>query len=223
LTLVDDAQEKIKEMILSGDYSETGYLLSEGEISEKLSVSRATTREAVKSLEVRGFVKRIQGKGIKIVNDSSNVLTRSMLDMFSINGVDDMDLFEVREIIEIPCARKAALRATTEDIVKLQKCIDTMEKCDIMDEEYAEADNLFHQYLVAAARNPVLTSITTAYNIFLKSLINATLKDESHSEINRHYHRNVLDAIFQHDEEKAANLMRVHLEASRANYVNQKE
>ncbi|MBK5201338.1 MAG: FadR family transcriptional regulator [Spirochaetaceae bacterium] len=219
MTLVDETQEKIRDMILSGDYSKKGYLLSEGEICEKLSVSRATTREAVKSLEVRGFVKRIQGKGIKIVNNSSNVLTRSMVDMFSINDVDDMDLFEVREIIEIPCARKAAKRATPKDISKMQACVETMERCSIMDGEYATADNSFHQHLVNSARNPVLTSIITAYNMFLMSLIKITLKDDGNSELLMHYHRNILNAIFQHNEDEAARLMRVHLEASRANYL----
>lgn len=55
MKLIDKAQEEIKKMILDKRYDSSGYLPSEGELCELLGMSRSTIREAVRSLEIRGF------------------------------------------------------------------------------------------------------------------------------------------------------------------------
>ena len=56
MKLIDKAQEEIKQMILDKRYDSSGYLPSEGELCELLGMSRSTIREAVRSLEIRGFL-----------------------------------------------------------------------------------------------------------------------------------------------------------------------
>ena len=62
MKLIDKAQEEIKQMILDKRYDSSGYLPSEGELCELLGMSRSTIREAVRSLEIRGFLQRVHVK-----------------------------------------------------------------------------------------------------------------------------------------------------------------
>lgn len=112
LNLVEQATQEIKNMIIAGRYDEEGYLPSEGEMSALFGVSRATVREAVRSMEVRGFVQRIHGKGVKVVDNGVNSLAQSLSDLMVMGGCSLKDIIEVRHIIETSAAKRAAFRAT---------------------------------------------------------------------------------------------------------------
>lgn len=222
LTLVDLTQEKIKQLILGKTYDEQGFLPSEGELCRMLEVSRATMREAVRAMEVRGFVKRIQGKGIQIVNESVKVLTQSMSDMVSIDEISNEDLLEVRRIVEVPAASLAAKRAKADDIAKLQKYVKIMEASAVIDDEYQNADFNFHVHLVNATGNKLLISLSAAYNVCTKQIIKSSLDAGSDLEKDLHYHRRVLEAIVSRDSKLAGELMEVHLKATEKNVKNKR-
>lgn len=222
LTLVDITQENIKQLILEKTYDEHGFLPSEGELCRMLEVSRATMREAVRAMEVRGFVKRIQGKGIQIVNESVKVLTQSMMDMVSLDEISNDDLLEVRRIVEVPAACIAAKRAKADDIARLQKYVKIMEDCSAINDEYLTADFKFHVHLVKATNNKLLISLSAAYNAFTKQIIKSSLDSGSDLEKDMHYHRGVLEAIVSRDSKLAGELMEVHLKATEKN-VKQKQ
>jgi GntR family transcriptional repressor for pyruvate dehydrogenase complex len=217
VTLVDSTQEKIKQLILAKKYDDNGFLPSEGELCKMLEVSRATMREAVRAMEVRGFVKRIQGKGIQIVNESVKVLTQSMMDMFSVDEISNEELLEVRRIVEVPAASLAAERAKADDIASLQQCVKYMEGCSFIDDEYQNADFNFHVNLVLSTGNKLLVSLSTAYNECTRQLIKSSLKYGADLECDHHYHRRILEAIVARDAKLAGELMAVHLQATEKN------
>ena len=221
MTLVDSTQEKIKQLILAKKYDDNGFLPSEGELCKMLEVSRATMRESVRAMEVRGFVKRIQGKGIQIVNESVKVLTQSMMDMFSVDEISNDELLEVRRIVEVPAAALAAQRAKADDIASLQKCVKYMEECTAIDDEYQNADYDFHVSLVLSTGNKLLVSLSTAYNACTRQLIKSSLNYGADLERDHHYHRRILEAIVARDAKLAGDLMAVHLQATEKN-VKQK-
>ncbi|MBK5246360.1 MAG: FadR family transcriptional regulator [Peptostreptococcaceae bacterium] len=222
MTLVDITQEKIKQLILEKTYDDYGFLPSEGELCRMLEVSRATMREAVRAMEVRGFVKRIQGKGIQIVNESVKVLTQSMMDMVSVDEISNDDLLEVRRIVEVPAASIAAKRAKADDIARLQKYVRIMEDCSVINEEYQTADFNFHVHMVKATSNKLLISLSAAYNVCTKQIIKASLDSGSDLEKDMHYHRGVLEAIVSRDSKLAGELMEVHLKATEKNVKNKR-
>lgn len=211
MTLVDKTQNEIKDMILNKEYNEAGYLPSEGELCSMLSVSRATVREAVRSMEVRGFVKRIHGKGILVVDSGIKVVTQSITDMFDKTDIDLYEILEVRRVIEIPAASFAAERACPEMLDKIENCIIRMERTQPHEESYIVADLEFHLNLVAASGNKTLWCITSAYTPLLQKLIYASVDLETNIEKKHHYHRNIYDALVSREPEKAAEKMREHL------------
>lgn len=219
MTLVEKSIEEIKELILSGNYDQDKFLPSEGELSKRMGVSRATTREAVRSLEVRGFVRRIHGKGIEVLkNDSANVLSQSITDMFAINEVSLDDLLEVRQTIETKAARLAAIRANEEDFVKLRECVEIMKKSKkSMEKKYLDADLRFHLCLVSATKNAVFTAITYSYTSLLKTLILKSSDTEENIENKFHYHRDILKALEKRGAKEAEAAMEKHLSATFTN------
>ena len=99
MSLVEKTQQQIVEMIKNHEYDEYNYLPSEGELTKRFGVSRVTVREAVKSLEIRGFLKRIHGKGIYVLDNSVNAMARSISDMIIQRDCTTGDILEVRQIV----------------------------------------------------------------------------------------------------------------------------
>ncbi|MFI3237713.1 MAG: FadR/GntR family transcriptional regulator [Lachnospiraceae bacterium] len=215
--LSDLAAEKIKEMIDNKAYDANGYLPSEGDLALKLEVSRATIREAVKSLEVRGLVRRIHGKGVQIADDTAEVLMRSLGDMISQDDGFMDELLEVRVMVEPKGAEFAAERRTDEDLAKLKKSLDIMETSKVMDVDYYEADLEFHLNLAIASKNRIQASLIQAYTSFLKDLIIASSQAETPLEKEFHYHRHIYDAVERQEPEAAFIAMQEHLEAAKRN------
>lgn len=217
MKLVDVAGDSIIEMIKEKKYDEKGYLPSEGELAEQIEVSRSTIREAVRSLEVRGFVVRRHGKGVQVADNSVEVMTRSLSDMLTKEeGVMD-DLLEIRMVLEPVCAKKAADSASREDLQQLESLISIMEEENVSDEDYYEADLQFHITIAKASGNRIHEAIITAYTPILHQLIVESNPTDCRFEPKFHYHRNILDAVKNRDGDLAEEKMRDHLQATDQN------
>lgn len=215
MTRVDTAVIEIKQMILDQKYDEYGFLPSEGVMSELLGVSRATIREAVRTLEVRGFLKRIHGKGIQVLDKSQKVVEQAMTDMFDKQEMEVSDVLEVRMMIEPKSAELAAARIGHEELKQLNDLVGLMEKSEKIDAKYLECDFNFHKVLVRSTKNPMTIAIVSAYSKWLEKSIFASSQTEENLERNYHYHRNILEALERHDAYEARKYMEQHLDATR--------
>lgn len=205
--LVDVATNSIIAMIQDKEYDKDGYLPSEGELAIKLGVSRSTIREAVRSLEVRGFVIRRHGKGVQVFDNSVDVMTRSLNDMFLKNDNILNNLLEIRVVLEPACAAIAANSATKENLKELSRLIDIMQNNEIYDDDYLDADLQFHIVIAKATRNIIYQSIITAYTPILRELIVASSPSNYRLEKKLNYHSNILEAIKNRDSELASKHM----------------
>lgn len=217
INLVDMVQESIREMIANKAYDENGFLPSEGDMAKQLDVSRATIREAVRSMEMRGFVKRLHGRGVQVLDDSVGVITRSLEDMMGKNAHIQDDLMEVRLMLEPNGAALAAKRRSDADIALLEKNIAIMEQSATMDEAYHIADLAFHLDLAKATGNQIYISYMTANISVLQEIIITSTKSDCSFEQQHHYHRNILEAVKTGDEKSAYAEMLVHLQATQRN------
>ena len=208
LNLVEQATQEIKNMIIAGRYDEEGYLPSEGEMSALFGVSRATVREAVRSMEVRGFVQRIHGKGVKVVDNGVNSLAQSLSDLMVMGGCSLKDIIEVRHIIETSAAKRAAFRATGADIEQMRRAVE---------EAYIQSDFAFHMAMIRASGNPVLVAIFEAYTPLLTDTIKAASQGEEVIERKYHFHRDILEAVVAHDRVRAGEAIKRHLSATEEN------
>ncbi len=217
MTLVEKATKEIRDMIVNHQYDDERYLPTEGELCEILGVSRATIREAVRSLEVRGLVQRIHGKGVKVVDNAVGTLTQTLSDLLSIGDGTVMNLIEVRNIIETAVAKLAAERATKPELQELEAAVRNMEEATEMDEAYMQADLRFHLAMVEASHNPVLKAIVQSYIPLLEDTIRAASSGEEVIEKKYHYHRDILTAISSGKAIEAEHAIERHLIATENN------
>jgi GntR family transcriptional repressor for pyruvate dehydrogenase complex len=112
---------QLKESILLGKFKSGEKLPSERELTEDFQVSRGVIREAIRILEITGFVTlRLGPAGGAFVTDLSfDHVGNAFLDLFLANKVSIPELANVRLYIEPEVARLASLNATEEDKKRL--------------------------------------------------------------------------------------------------------
>jgi DNA-binding FadR family transcriptional regulator len=112
---------QLKEAILLGHFKSGEKLPSERELTQEFQVSRGVIREAIRALEITGFVVLRQGPtgGAFVTNLSFDHVGNAFLDLFLANKVSMPELAHVRYYIEPEVARLAALNATAEDKKRL--------------------------------------------------------------------------------------------------------
>ncbi len=218
--LVDVAVENIIAMIKQKEYDANGYLPSEGDLAESMEVSRSTIREAVRSLEVRGLVVRKHGKGVQVVDNSTEVVSRSLSDMILNQENILEELLEVRMVIEPVCVLKTTKRASKEDLKSLEGFVLIMEQDDISDDEYYKADLDFHVNIAKLSGNRIYESLVLAYTPIMMELIIAASPAGTRLEQVEHYHRRVLEAMKEQNFDLATHEMLLHLQATGDNWKN---
>lgn len=209
MKLVDKAQAEIKAMIINKEYDGDGFLLSEGDLAKKFQVSRATIREAVRSLEIYGYLERIHGKGLRVVDNSRQVAVQSISDYMTREELPIAEVVEARWMLEDRIAALAAQRICPEEIKRLEEYVSIMSQ-DVSEETWHEADLQFHVILAEAAHNRVLYTMVCAYLPMLKHQMRQV---GLHLDTTRFVHEEILDAVRAHDPERARKAMVKHMES----------
>ncbi|HEY0177190.1 MAG TPA: GntR family transcriptional regulator, partial [Pedobacter sp.] len=115
-SLADEVASKLNEQISLGKYRVNEKLPIEPELMKSFGVGRSTIREAIKILVNSGLLRVQQGLGTFVESTTSN---REPLDQrLKRASVEHLD--EVRQLLEIKIAEKAAINRTDEDITAIR-------------------------------------------------------------------------------------------------------
>lgn len=152
--------EKIGLRIVSDSYA-PGATLFADHLEQEFDVSKTVIREALKVLAAKGLVESRQKRGTVI----SPRRTWNLLDadVLRWQGTDRPDfaflenLAEVRAIVEPAGARLAASRRTDDDLEDMQQALDAMAASREEPDGMVAADVCFHQALLDAAHNELLS------------------------------------------------------------------
>jgi DNA-binding FadR family transcriptional regulator len=207
--IVDDYLRRI----VTGELAEGQLLPTETAMIEQYSVSRTAVREAVQTLAHKGFVAIRQGSGSTVAPRTRwNVLDS---DYLSITGADHVlpeNITQAREILEPATARLAAQHATPEQTARLQQLTDDFATARPDDHQALSAlDEAFHRELSEAAANPVLLSLNAS--VAQLHAGNNTPRQWTDQAITdtKFWHRQIADAIANHDADAAHDAVRMHL------------
>ncbi len=155
--LSDSVLDAIREMIANEGFKPGDKFYSEKQLTQKLEVSRSSIREALRILEVTGRVSVRQGKGIFVMNPPEQQL-RSISAWVQNNEQDLVDHFEVRLMLEPKVAWHATLKATPEEVGRLEAICEAfsrnVEKNDLA--ASIQDDRDFHRVLAKATKNNTL-------------------------------------------------------------------
>lgn len=122
----DQVLSQLKNSILKGRFKPGQKLPSERELIETFNVSRAGIREAIRALELTGFVTIRQGPtgGAYVTDPSYDVVAGAYLDLFMVGKVSASELRQARLKLEPEAARLAAINATDRDKTRLRQAME---------------------------------------------------------------------------------------------------
>lgn len=200
-SLADEVASKLQEKILKGTYKINEKLPVEAELMKSYGVGRSTIREAVKILVNSGFLRVQQGIGT-FVDDTSgiNEPLGQRLKRASAKNID-----EVRKVLELKIAEKAAMNRTGNDISKLEHFLSKRSKAadDNLLGECIEAHVSFYIVLAEASDNDILSDMYKLFAMELKNELISDHPDTSFFKDDQGYYKNLLDGVLRQDPQKA--------------------
>lgn len=149
--------------IITGDYPEGSALPTEQVLGERFDVSRTVVREALARLARCGLIEVRHGLGSVVLERSRwRELDPELLQIRSAAGlIDDLlpDLFDIRRMVELEVAARAARNRTDEDLAVLATILQTQRQSMGDPEAYNAADIAFHDALIDASGNHLLREV----------------------------------------------------------------
>jgi GntR family transcriptional regulator, transcriptional repressor for pyruvate dehydrogenase complex len=210
--LREQAAEQIRTLIMEGQMRPGDRLPSERELGVKLAVSRASVREALRSLEITGLLEVRPGAGAFVQEmPVEPVLDPLSSKLISRKGL--LELLEVRQILEPQIAALAAQRAQPADIEELQHILDDVARL-LERNRYDDAVRSiisFHRVVTRATGNRLLQRLMNAISGLLAESMRETLRIPGRPARSAEGHRQILAAITAHDAAAAESAMARHI------------
>lgn len=207
----DEVAALLLERVTSGGLRAGDRLPPERELAADLGVSRTVIREAVSILSGKGVLLSLVGSGLRITAVDSSRATES-LGLFLVGSdFDYRDIHEVRELIEVQVAGRAAARATEEHHADMDRHCDTMADPNADTSERAVADLEFHRTLAAASGNEIYSVILDSLHQGLIDVRRHNLMSDSALVEAVSSHRAILQAVRDQDDSAARAAMAAHL------------
>lgn len=212
------ALRQISEFIRAGMYAPGDQLPSERQLAQQLGVSRTSVREALRKLEMIGLVEIRQGLGTFVKDPSSEKIQAALVPYLLTNPETLLKVFELREIIEVEAAGRAAERADAGQIAVMQHWAEAVESYIARGnlDSMVIADVEFHRQIIIATDNEVLVDLMDSIVDLLREMRRASPTiPELRPEIITG-HRAILAAIQAADSQAARQAMQAHLNGVRS-------
>jgi GntR family transcriptional repressor for pyruvate dehydrogenase complex len=151
--------EAIIKQIKAGELEPGTCLPSQRQLAKMFGVGLGSVREAIKILNVMGYLEVIRGKGTFISPDASTAEKPVSPLNKALEAVSLADLMKAREMVECACARMAADAADEVGIERLKESTEAMEASFQDTETFYELDFVFHIAVAEATNNKALLEI----------------------------------------------------------------
>jgi GntR family transcriptional repressor for pyruvate dehydrogenase complex len=216
--VTEDAIERIRELIASGEWGPGTRLPREADLAAQLGLSRNSLREAVRALALTRVLEVRQGDGTYVSSlEPGELLETTRFATHLLQGRTVLELFEVRRMLEPEAAAMTALRANDAVRGALRSELDRMIAAGHRADELVEADAAFHDVIGRAPGNAVLRSL-------LQSLSTRTVRarlwhgiaDRGALDLARAEHTRIYDAICAGDADLARAATLVHIASNEA-------
>ncbi len=192
--------ETLRQAIQEGTL-QPGERLMEIQLAQELGVSRTPIREAIRKLELEGFVVMIPRRGTYVADISLK---------------DVSQVFEIRSALEELAAGLAAERITEEEIEHLERMLveigDYIEDKDM--DKIVEADVEFHEVLYKASRNDRLVEIINNLREQMLRFRSISMNQPGRLAKTWEEHRQLVEAIADRHITQARKIAVLHMEHS---------
>ncbi|MCR4440843.1 MAG: GntR family transcriptional regulator [Peptococcaceae bacterium] len=180
-----------------------GERLMETELAEEMGVSRTPVREAIRKLELEGYVVMVPRKGAYVAG-------------LSIKDINEV--FEIRGALEALAAGLAAQRATEEEIEEMEISLaleaSHYEASDLL--KTIEVDTKFHELIFKASKNSRLQGMVKELREQVQRFRTTTLAVPGRMKFALDEHRQIVEAIASRNVALAQKAARHHIESAEA-------
>lgn len=194
--LRDEVRERLMEDILSGKL-QPGERIVETRVAKELGLSQTPVREALRDLELLGFVVTSAFRGATVRRVSPE---------------DWAEIYPIRAALEGVAARAAAERISEEDVRRLRGLIDVMRSASQRGDKHATiaADIEFHAHIVELSGNRVLKQLWQSLRLATTTFLTVSVTHRPLLELAER-HTVVLEALISRDGAAAEAAMRSHI------------
>lgn len=215
--IYEEIVEQIKQLMAGGELKPGDKLLPERELAERLQVSRASVREAIRALEMMGFVEIRPGDGTFVRDTYTDDIIQPLAMFLAVEKSSLLEMFEIRRIFETAAAGMAAQRASDEEVSLIKSDLEKMaEGLNVKDSEKGEEyDIAFHYAIAEATHNGLLIRLFRTISEDFSRAVSAARRQLYIAEHNPQkiidHHSRIYEAIKSHNPEMAAQAMLEHL------------
>lgn len=210
-SLADVAYERMLAWIMDGTL-EPGMPLRLASLATSLGISQTPLRESLARLEGQGLVIRLPMRGFSVAEPLS---------------AEDLDrLMEARFVLEPAIAGRAAARALPSQIAELQEVLSRSAAVELgprFDDyrAYLDFSAEFHDLIGVASGNRFLHQAVDSLPIHIQRFRLFGEEGVNDRDVAVAEHQEILDAIADHDAERATEAMRRHISGVHARSMNQ--
>jgi DNA-binding GntR family transcriptional regulator len=193
----EEIREKLIEDILNGRLA-PGARIVETKIAQQFGVSQGPVREALRDLELFGFVVSSPFRGTQVRKISTEEL---------------LEIYPIRAALEGVAARAAAVRIDQATLDRLEELIGAMREAAARDDHPAEADadHDFHHAIIKASGNRMLEKLWQTMRLSITTCLTHSFTHRSLHEIAER-HVAVLDALRSGVPDRTEAAIRRHIE-----------
>ncbi len=222
-TRTADIIERLEAEINSGRMLPGNRLPTEQQLMEAMGVSRTVVREALAALKADGLIVIRQGAGAFVANDGTRVPFR--IDPDGLGSVSDVvRLMELRLAVEVEAAGLAAERSTSANIRAIDRAVAAIDRAIKAGGAAIAEDFSFHQAIADATGNSNFREFLgfLGRHVIPRQSVRLSLpastSQASYLASIQAEHRQIFDAIADHDPKAARAAMRSHLNKSLKRY-----
>ena len=200
-SLAEEVASKLQEQILKGAFKVNQKLPVEAELMKSFSVGRSTIREAVKILVNSGFLRVQQGLGTFV--DDVTGINEPLFQKLKRSGSTNID--EVRQLLEMKIAEKAASNRSGNDISKLEYFLVKRAKAlnDNQLDDFIEAHINFYIIMAEASKNEILADLYKLLAARLRTDLKVNFEDTSSFKNATDHLSKIFDSILRQDPKQA--------------------
>ena len=203
----------VRRDISDGTLKQHDRLPPERVLSETYGAARGTVRKALMQLEEEGFVEIRPGSGTYVLHKTETSAASA------IDNATPLELMDARFALEPHSCRLAVLHGRHADFDRMEDLCVQMENSMGDPAAFSEADTAFHRAIADSTRNGLLVWIIAQIGSVRGQddwtrMRRLTLDDRTIATYNAQ-HRQILNALRTREPERAANIMKQHLETAR--------
>lgn len=159
----DQIAGQLKAMIAKGVLEPGANFPAERELSQAFCVSRASIREAIRTLENQRLIERINGRRVIVRSVTDDSIEQPLTAMLNDAPDSFVNYFEARLGIESFVVDLVAKRRTEEDLDSLRRAFDDLASGMSRFRSAVRADLEFHRSLAKATGNPILNHLMATF------------------------------------------------------------